>query len=141
SPLGPCGSRFGRTTPSGRGGSSPTAVPQGTPLRRSAGPAAAGGRRTVAHRMQSSARPACQGISPLQYIERSVPTVRVVLVEPKNEGNVGAVARAMKNFGAGELVFVNLCRFGPEPRQRVMHVVDSWDAARWVDRFAVPVNV
>jgi len=64
-----------------------------------------------------------------------VPTVRVVLVEPKNEGNVGAVARAMKNFGAGELVLVNPCPIGPEARQRAMHGVDILDAARVVDRF------
>ena len=32
---------------------------------------------------------------------------RVVLVEPEYELNVGAVARAMKNFGFSDLVFVN----------------------------------
>jgi len=64
-----------------------------------------------------------------------VPTVRVVLVEPKNEGNVGAVARAMKNFGAGELVLVNPCPIGPEARQRAMHGVEILEAARVVDDF------
>ena len=64
-----------------------------------------------------------------------MPTVRVVLVEPKNEGNVGAVARAMKNFGAGELVLVNPCPIGPEARQRAKHGVDILEAARVVDRF------
>jgi tRNA/rRNA methyltransferase len=61
-----------------------------------------------------------------------VPTIRVVLVEPKNEGNVGAVARAMKNFGVGELVLVNPCRLGPEARQRAMKGIDILEAAQEV---------
>ena len=32
--------------------------------------------------------------------------LRIVLVEPKEAGNVGAVARAMKNFGFGDLWIV-----------------------------------
>lgn len=35
--------------------------------------------------------------------------LRVVLVEPMYEGNVGSVARAMKNFGFQDLVLVNPC--------------------------------
>jgi TrmH family RNA methyltransferase len=35
-----------------------------------------------------------------------VPRLRIVLVEPREAGNVGAVARAMKNFGFGELWIV-----------------------------------
>lgn len=35
-----------------------------------------------------------------------MPRLRIVLVEPKEAGNVGAVARAMKNFGFGELWIV-----------------------------------
>ncbi len=61
-----------------------------------------------------------------------MPTIRVVLVEPKNEGNVGAVARAMKNFGVKELVLVKPCRLGAEARQRAMRGVDILDAARTV---------
>lgn len=34
-------------------------------------------------------------------------TVRVILVEPEKAGNIGAVARAMKNFGLSELWIVN----------------------------------
>ena len=44
----------------------------------------------------------------------------IVLVAPKNEGNVGAVARAMKNFGAHRLVLVDPCPIGDEARQRAM---------------------
>lgn len=36
--------------------------------------------------------------------------LRVVLVQPLYEGNVGSVARAMKNFGFHDLVMVNPCR-------------------------------
>ncbi len=36
--------------------------------------------------------------------------LRVVLVGPLYEGNVGSVARAMKNFGFEKLVLVNPCR-------------------------------
>jgi len=48
-------------------------------------------------------------------------TFRVVLVEPQNEGNVGAVARVMKNFGVEDLVLVKPCPLGPEARKRAMH--------------------
>ncbi len=64
-----------------------------------------------------------------------MPTVRVVLVEPKNEGNVGAVARAMRNFGAGELVLVNPCPLGDEARKRAMHGIGVLEAARTVTDF------
>ena len=33
--------------------------------------------------------------------------ISVVLVEPETSGNVGAVARAMKNFGFSRLVLVD----------------------------------
>jgi tRNA/rRNA methyltransferase len=36
--------------------------------------------------------------------------LHVVLVEPLYDGNVGSVARAMKNFGFSELVLVNPCK-------------------------------
>ncbi len=66
--------------------------------------------------------------------------IRVVLVEPKNEGNVGAVARAMKNFGAEELVLVNPCPLGPEARQRAMHGIDILEAARVLREFETAVK-
>src|SRR5438309_11087161 len=61
-----------------------------------------------------------------------VPRIRVVLGEPKNEGNVGAVARAMKNFGVAELVLVKPCRLGAEARQRAMRGLEIMQAARTV---------
>ncbi len=62
-----------------------------------------------------------------------MPRVRVILVEPKNEGNVGAVARAMRNFGATELVLVRPCPIGDEARKRAMHGIDILETAKTVD--------
>ena len=49
----------------------------------------------------------------------------IVLVEPQHPGNIGAVARAMKNMGLGNLVLVNPKRF-PDPQA-------EWRAAGAVD--------
>ena len=38
--------------------------------------------------------------------------IRVVVVGPKFEGNVGAIARCMANFGVKELYLVNPCEIG-----------------------------
>ncbi len=46
--------------------------------------------------------------------------VRIILVEPHEAGNVGAVARAMKNFGLRDLVIV-----GPRP-QRIDDISEWW---------------
>lgn len=59
-----------------------------------------------------------------------MPRIRVVLVEPLNDGNVGAVARAMKNFGLSELVLVRPCSIGEEGVKRSMHAVDILKNAR-----------
>lgn len=53
-----------------------------------------------------------------------MPKFRVVLVEPLNDGNVGAIARAMKNFGLDDLVLVRPCAVGEEATKRAMHGVD-----------------
>ena len=36
--------------------------------------------------------------------------IRIVMVRPRGSGNIGSVARAMKNFGAGELAIVGNAR-------------------------------
>jgi len=58
-----------------------------------------------------------------------------VLVESKYEGNVGSVARVMKNFGFQQLVLVNPPKLGGEARARAMHAQDILKNARVVDSF------
>ena len=65
---------------------------------------------------------------------------RVVLVEPKYDGNVGSVARAMKNFGLSELVLVNPCPLGEDARRRAMHGIDILEGARTMGSLAVAVK-
>ena len=48
-------------------------------------------------------------------------SVRIVLVGPKFEGNVGAIARSMANFGLDELYMVNPCEIGDEAYSRSKH--------------------
>jgi len=49
------------------------------------------------------------------------PRISVVLVRPKEDGNVGAVARLARNFGADRLVLVApRARVGTEARKRAM---------------------
>lgn len=69
-------------------------------------------------------------------------SVRFVLVRPRSPGNVGAVARAMKNFGLSDLALVDprLHREGDEPgaepyferesRRMAWHASDLLDAAQ-----------
>jgi tRNA/rRNA methyltransferase len=55
----------------------------------------------------------------------------VVLVRPKEDGNVGAVARAARNFGADELVFVApKAKLGTEARRRAMGGIPLLRAAK-----------
>jgi len=55
-----------------------------------------------------------------------MPAFRVVLVRPQSEGNIGAVARAMMNFGLKELVLVDPeCDVGTEARRRAMHASEA----------------
>jgi tRNA/rRNA methyltransferase len=57
--------------------------------------------------------------------------VDVVLVRPKEDGNVGAVARLARNFGADRLSFVApRAARGPEARRRAMGGLPFLDAAR-----------
>ena len=56
-----------------------------------------------------------------------------MLVRPKHAGNVGAAARAMKNFGLDELVLVApRCRVDREAYALASHAGDVLDAAREV---------
>jgi tRNA/rRNA methyltransferase len=60
------------------------------------------------------------------------PRVDVVLVRPKEDGNVGAVARLARNFGADRLVLVApRARLGAEARRRAMAGLPLLRTARW----------
>jgi tRNA/rRNA methyltransferase len=53
----------------------------------------------------------------------------VVLVEPRYDGNIGSVARIMKNFGFKNLVLVNPPEIGPEGRRNSMHAREVMEGA------------
>lgn len=57
-------------------------------------------------------------------------TFRVVLVEPRYSGNVGSVARVMKNFGFNELVLLNPCDLDMPARVMSVHAYDIIENAR-----------
>lgn len=61
------------------------------------------------------------------------PRLSVVLVRPKEDGNVGAVARVARNFGADQLYFVNpRASLGFEARRRAMGGIPLLKAAKVV---------
>ncbi len=57
-------------------------------------------------------------------------TFRAVLVEPIYSGNVGSVARVMKNFGFSELVLLNPCVLDTSARVMAVHAYDIIENAR-----------
>jgi TrmH family RNA methyltransferase len=58
-----------------------------------------------------------------------MPEIRIVLVGPKFEGNVGAVARSMANFDMNELYLVEPCEIGEEAYRRAKHGSEVLDGA------------
>ncbi len=54
----------------------------------------------------------------------------VILVEPKNSGNIGAVARAMMNFDVEHLYLVNPCELDNICYARAMHATTILDNAK-----------
>ncbi len=60
----------------------------------------------------------------------------VVFVEPESSGNIGALARVMKNFGLRDLILVNpKCEIDKEARARAKHAFDVVEKARIVREF------
>jgi tRNA/rRNA methyltransferase len=53
-----------------------------------------------------------------------MPVIDIVLVAPIYEGNVGFVARVMKNFGFSRLVLIDPCPLGDEAKARASHAQD-----------------
>lgn len=60
----------------------------------------------------------------------------VVLVDPLYEGNIGSIARVMKNFGVSELVLVNPPVLGGEARRMSMHGRDVLEGAKLYSKFS-----
>ena len=64
-----------------------------------------------------------------------MPEVRIVLVGPKFEGNIGAVARSMANFDFEELYLADPCEIGEDAYRRAKHGSDVLDRAVKVRTF------
>lgn len=62
--------------------------------------------------------------------------ISVVLVGPKYQGNIGAVARAMKNFGFGGLVLVGDVEVGRDAKIMAVHAKDVLLNAKRYKAFA-----
>ncbi len=58
-----------------------------------------------------------------------MPDIEIVLVEPKTTGNIGAIARVMKNFGFSDLVLINPPEIDSDARVRAMHAETVLDTA------------
>jgi TrmH family RNA methyltransferase len=54
----------------------------------------------------------------------------IILSEPKYDGNIGAIARAMKNFGLKHLVLINPCKITDDGYKRAMHAIDVLESAK-----------
>lgn len=59
-----------------------------------------------------------------------MPQYVVVLAEPKIEGNIGAIARGMMNFGMDELILVNPCEVGDVAEKRAMKAIGILENAK-----------
>jgi len=60
----------------------------------------------------------------------------IVFIEPENAGNIGAIARVMKNFGLKELVLVNpKCEIDKKTEGRAKHALDVVERMRVVKDF------
>lgn len=59
-----------------------------------------------------------------------MPEYRIIFVEPKFQGNIGAVARAMKNFGLNDLALVKTSEIGDDCLARAKHGKDIVENAQ-----------
>ncbi len=65
--------------------------------------------------------------------------VRIILVEPKSEENVGAVARVTKNFGFSDLYLLNPPDIGIKALSVAAHAYDVLQSCRIVDSLPVAI--
>jgi len=65
----------------------------------------------------------------------AIQSYRVILIEPKYPGNIGAVARIMKNFNITSLSLVNPCDITDESYIRAVHANDILDRAQIFSSF------
>jgi tRNA/rRNA methyltransferase len=66
---------------------------------------------------------------------------RIILLNPQEDGNIGSVARAMKNFGFSELYIVSpLCEMGKDARRLASHGLSVLEGARIVQSFEEAVE-
>jgi tRNA/rRNA methyltransferase len=73
--------------------------------------------------------------------QTALTNIRVVLVEPQHPGNIGAVARAMKNMALAQLVLVHPAdHLALEARMMAMHALDILQQARIVATLAEAVG-
>jgi TrmH family RNA methyltransferase len=61
--------------------------------------------------------------------------IKILLVEPKNQGNIGAVARVMSNFGFKNLAMVRPPAIGDEAIKRAVHAKEILERAEVFDSF------
>lgn len=61
--------------------------------------------------------------------------VSVILDQPLYQGNIGSVARAMKNFGLSKLVFTGKVEIGEETRKMAVHAQDVLKNAEKIEGF------
>ncbi len=59
-----------------------------------------------------------------EKIKKLEKNIIVVFVEPETPGNIGFIARAMKNFGLKKLVLINPCKLNDEAYLHAMHATD-----------------
>ena len=65
------------------------------------------------------------------------PDIRIVLIAPSHPGNIGAVARSMKNMGLTQLTLVRPRQFpDPEATARASGAADVLEGARIVTTLA-----
>ncbi|BAW30810.1 MAG TPA: TrmJ/YjtD family RNA methyltransferase [Methanothermobacter sp.] len=59
-----------------------------------------------------------------ERIKKLEDNISVVFVEPETPGNIGFIARTMKNFGLKKLILINPCELDEEAYLYAMHATD-----------------